>query len=111
MTGDHVYIFLNHDGQFGLEQLPDLADFVPARTGEDDKIPVGATPRQIAVADLNGDGHLDLVVKGSMSGDATILMGDGQGHFAPKQTVSAAGQPPTVSGPINWRSTIGPARR
>jgi hypothetical protein len=81
-TGDHALIYLNRGGRLGLGAGP---------AGSDQVIRVGATPREIAVADLNRDSHLDLIVKGSLSHDATVLLGDGQGRFARKQCLPASG--------------------
>ncbi len=39
-------------------------------------------PGSLALADLNGDGRLDLVVANDESGDVTVLLGDGKGGFA-----------------------------
>jgi len=49
--------------------------------------PVGVTPEDLAAADLNGDGSLDLAVPGG-GGDIAILLGDGRGsfHLAPPVT-------------------------
>lgn len=41
----------------------------------------GDDPMRIATADLNMDGHLDLVTANDNSGDLSILLGDGQGGF------------------------------
>jgi hypothetical protein len=49
---------------------------------------VGKGPGSVAVADFNGDGKLDIVAVNEQSGDASVLLGDGQGGFAP-----AAGSP------------------
>jgi hypothetical protein len=37
----------------------------------------------VAIADLNGDGNLDIAVANKDSEDVTILLGDGRGHFRP----------------------------
>src|SRR5262249_46451063 len=63
---------LAHNGQAG-----DAAGFLPPVA-----FPVGPYPRQLAVADVNGDGRLDLAVgRGRIaypgSGTRTILLGDG----------------------------------
>ncbi len=56
--------------------------------GEPRHFRVGAAPASLAIADVNRDGKLDLVVANSGSGDVTVLLGDGKGGFAP-----AAGSP------------------
>jgi hypothetical protein len=59
----------------------------------------GVTPWQIAVGDLNGDGHEDVV---TANGDltttenkksASVLLGDGSGGLRLVQTAAATGQP------------------
>jgi hypothetical protein len=49
--------------------------------------------RDLAVADLNGDGAPDLVVVNHDSGDLSILFGRGDGTFAPEQRVAATTAP------------------
>ncbi len=39
-------------------------------------------PAAIVVADVNGDGHLDLVTANAGNNDVSALLGDGLGHFA-----------------------------
>jgi hypothetical protein len=41
----------------------------------------GAAPRSLAVADLNGDGKLDLVAANSGSNGVSVLLGNGDGSF------------------------------
>jgi len=43
----------------------------------------GKSPNDIAVADMNGDGHPDLIVANTGTPYITILLGDGKGGFAP----------------------------
>jgi hypothetical protein len=43
----------------------------------------GSSPNDIAVADLNGDGNLDLVVANTETPYITVLLGDGRGGFDP----------------------------
>ena len=45
---------------------------------------VGTTPRSVAAADLNGDGKLDLAVANNFSNTLSVLIGLGQGLFAPR---------------------------
>lgn len=49
---------------------------------------VGKGPGTVSVADFNGDGKLDIVTANEQSGDASVLLGNGKGGFAP-----AAGSP------------------
>jgi FG-GAP-like repeat len=51
-------------------------------------ISAGQGPGSIAIADVNHDGHLDIVVANETSGTLTVLLGDGKGNFTP-----AAGSP------------------
>jgi hypothetical protein len=53
--------------------------------------PTGKAPQAIAVADLNGDGKLDLVIANYGDATLTILLGNGDGTFAP-----ASGSPIAV---------------
>lgn len=46
-------------------------------------IPAGHLPNDIAIADMNRDGHLDLVIANHQSPYVTILLGDGKGGFRP----------------------------
>jgi hypothetical protein len=43
----------------------------------------GHLPNDIAVADMNGDGNLDMVIADHQSPYLTILLGDGRGGFRP----------------------------
>jgi hypothetical protein len=75
-----VYLRNNGDGTFSSSALPNLAQIAPIKG--------------IAVDDVDGDGHLDLIVAGNLyhaepntpradAGNGLWLRGDGQGHFAP----------------------------
>lgn len=44
-------------------------------------VPAGHLPNDIAVADMNGDGHPDLVIADHQSPYVRILLGDGTGRF------------------------------
>jgi len=46
-------------------------------------VPAGHLPNDIAVADMNHDGHPDLVIANTDSPYLTILLGDGKGGFQP----------------------------
>ena len=45
--------------------------------------PAGHLPNDIAFADMNGDGNLDLVIANHQAPYITILLGDGSGSFKP----------------------------
>ena len=51
---------------------------------------VGREPLSLAIGDVNGDGHQDLVVVNETDDDITVLLGNGDGTFLP----SAAGDVP-----------------
>ncbi len=44
---------------------------------------VGRAPGCVLVEDVNGDGKFDLVVANELGGDASVLLGDGNGGFSP----------------------------
>jgi len=46
-------------------------------------LPVGKGPGAIAIADVNHDGKLGLLVENETSQTLTVLLGDGRGHFRP----------------------------
>jgi hypothetical protein len=46
-------------------------------------IPVGHGPGSIAIADVNHDDKLDLIVANTIDGTLDVLLGDGKGHFIP----------------------------
>jgi VCBS repeat protein len=54
-------------------------------------LPAGDGPGTVLVADLNGDGALDVAVASERSGTATAYLNDGKGHFSP-----APGSPVTA---------------
>jgi hypothetical protein len=56
--------------------------------------PVGNNPVSQAVGDFNGDGHADLAVINQNSNTVSVLLGNGNGSYAPK-TDYATGTTPT----------------
>ncbi len=74
LTADGVSIYLG-DGQGGFD---------PPVTYN-----AGTDPTGLTVADLTGDGQLDLLV-GNVYGDVLILVGNGDGTFRPFEPVKAA---------------------
>ncbi len=69
----------NHDGTFSLAGT----------------FSVGSFPTSVALADLNEDGHLDVVTanNGIASVSATVLFGDGAGGFGDRADFSMPGEP------------------
>ena len=65
--------------QAGARSLPDFERRV---------ISVGQGPGSIAIADVNHDGKLDILVANETSGSVSVLLGNGKGRFTP-----AAGSP------------------
>jgi hypothetical protein len=45
--------------------------------------PAGHLPNDVAIADMNGDGNVDLVIANHQSPFISILLGDGKGGFRP----------------------------
>jgi hypothetical protein len=54
----------------------------PSGSDPDVRLKAGKGPGSVALADVNGDGRLDVVVANDESGDVTVLLGDGKGSFA-----------------------------
>jgi hypothetical protein len=55
---------------------------------------IGSTPSSIAIGDFNGDGKPDLVAESfAVSGILSVLLGNGDGTFAPALTVPAGVSP------------------
>src|SRR5579884_2744848 len=78
-----------------LEALEDRIVFSFA-TGLD--YPVGTHPQTVAVADLNGDGHPDLIVgnhfdDGTDGASLTILPGNADGTFQEQNAITLDGGP------------------
>jgi hypothetical protein len=51
----------------------------------------------VATADLNGDGNLDLVVANLNSSNVSVLLGNGNGTFAPARNFDVPSQPASVA--------------
>src|SRR5713226_512724 len=66
---------------------PDTALFLPVVTYDAG----GLYSHSVAVADVNGDGKLDLLVSNFASSNTGILLGNGDGTFLPAVTLSGAG--------------------
>jgi hypothetical protein len=78
--------FLVPDGQGGLFNPDPAASLL---TGHD--------PVAIVTGDFDGDGTPDLAVLNKGSGDISVFLGDGQGHFTEKLAVGPDGKPVCVS--------------
>jgi uncharacterized delta-60 repeat protein len=59
-------------------------------------IPVAGEPRDLAVGDFNGDGHLDLAVLCVGDNAVRILLGDGHAHFTPGATYTVGNTPVSI---------------
>ena len=58
---------------------------------------VGAGPTSLAVADLNADGHLDILSANSVAGSISILLGTGSGGFTAAPSVPAGSGPQSIA--------------
>jgi hypothetical protein len=66
------------------------------RTGPGSPFPVGRQPVSNATADLNGDGHLDLVNSNYFDDNLSVWFGDGDGGFTAGTSVPAVNGPREV---------------
>ena len=57
----------------------------------------GRYPRGVAIADLDGDGHLDLVTANQAANTVSILLGNGDGTFRARTDFEAGGHPMSVA--------------
>lgn len=63
---------------------------------------VGSRPMNVALGDINNDGHLDAVVQNYTGNNASVLLGNGDGTFAPQSTVPLGSLPVSVTlGDVN----------
>ena len=58
---------------------------------------VGTQPFFVGVADVNGDGKLDLITANGGSNDISVLLGNGNGTFAPATNFAAGRDPISVA--------------
>ena len=77
-----VRVFLNEDTGHGT-----FANFLSPTSG------VGTTPSPNDNADLNGDGHIDLVTANTASTTVSVLLGIGDGTFQPAQNYTVGATP------------------
>jgi hypothetical protein len=56
----------------------------------------GSTPNSLAVADMNLDGHPDVLVSNNRSNDASVLLGDSNGNLGPPRAFVADLEPLAV---------------
>src|SRR5205807_9231634 len=54
---------------------------------------VGSAPLAVAAADVNGDGKADLVATNHESNTVSLILGNGDGTFAPVQNFNVANNP------------------
>ncbi len=90
---------VNHSpggGQSNLAWLP-VAYPSPAPVLADSTIAAGAGPVSLTTADFNADGKLDLAVANSTANTVSILLGQGDGTFAPKVDYATGKQPKAVA--------------
>ena len=57
----------------------------------------GRSPYSVASADLNGDGHVDLVAANHIGASVSVLLGDGTDQFGPKTDFAAGRLPASVA--------------
>jgi FG-GAP-like repeat len=61
--------------------------------GTNSPFATGTNPVSIATADLNGDGHLDLLTTNYISDNVSVLFGNGHGGFTAQTPVPVSNGP------------------
>ena len=61
------------------------------------KLPAGFEPSSLAAADLNNDGHIDLVVADQGNNTFSVLLGNGDGTFQPRTDYPTGNDPVYVA--------------
>ncbi len=81
---DDLSILLNAgDGTFGL----------PTNVPSSTPVGAGASPQDVELGDLTGDGNVDVAVANEDSDDVSILTGDGTGTFTPTTSLFVGSSP------------------
>lgn len=107
----------NEDGNDDVAVASSDTDQVIVRLGRGDGqlfpprrgqiIELGGSPSDVAVADFNRDGHLDIVTANLVSSKITLLLGDGEGTFAsPDQFQVGNGPQAIVVADLNGDGTL-----
>ena len=86
-TDDVAELLGNGDGTF------QAARFINAFPGSGTSPGVGIGPANIALADFNGDGNVDLAVVNSLTSTVGVLLGDGTGTFKPTRGIEVGRTP------------------
>lgn len=60
-------------------------------------VSVGARPRDIVMADVNGDGNLDIITANSRDDSVSVRLGDGQGGFSAGVNLATSDTPNAVA--------------
>ncbi len=81
----------NGDGTFQASRQFAVGAF--AAPGTDISVKLPSFGRDVAIADLNHDGIPDVVVTNDASGDVSVLLGRGDGTFAPQERFDATTAP------------------
>jgi hypothetical protein len=70
------------------------------------ELPVGSSPRSVAVGDFNRDDIDDLATTHEGSSDVTLLISEGTGHFAVRRTPVGQRPEEVLSADINGDHTV-----
>ena len=82
----HTVSVLLGNGHGAFQPDPSSSPGLPVGTFD-----VGIEPKSVAVADVNGDGHPDIVTANYEDNTVSVLLGNGKGNFAPEPYSFAGG--------------------
>src|SRR5690349_8859344 len=84
-----------------LLALSAVPAFAQPGFGVQTELPIGSFPREVALADLNQDGHLDLVAACEGESFLGVFLGHGDGTFAPRAEVATESGPRSMA-VVDW---------
>ncbi|MEH2218468.1 MAG: FG-GAP-like repeat-containing protein [Nostoc sp.] len=105
--GDLDFVFVDSSFGYGSDTLSILLNNGNGTFSPKTNYALNNQVQSIAVADVNKDGKLDLMIASSYSDNVSVLLNNGDGTFAAKTDYAAGNRPSSiVLGDVNGDSTV-----